>query len=73
MAASKEQLAKAVDADPSYPDPHCFLAVIAANADDDVETARAEIERCLARDPPAEVRALVEQFAATLDAPPTTG
>ncbi len=73
VAASKEQLAKAVDADPAYPDPHCFLAVIAANADDDVETARAEVERCLARDPPAEVRTLVEQFAATLDSPPTTG
>ena len=71
--APKEQLARAVAADATYPDPHCFLAVIAANADDDVATARAEVERCLALDPPAEVRALVEQFAATLDTPPTTG
>ena len=73
VAAAKEQLAKAVAADPSYPDPHCFLAVIAADVDDDVDTARAEVDRCLALDPPAEVRTLVEQFAATLEAPPTTG
>ena len=72
VAAAKEQLARAVAADATYPDPHCFLAVIAANADDDAATARAEVDRCLALDPPAEVRALVEQFAADLDPPPTT-
>ncbi len=38
-----------------------------------IATARTEVDQCLALDPPAEVRALVEQFAATLDAPPTTG
>ena len=72
VAAAKEQLARAVAADATYPDPHCFLAVIAANADDDAPTARAEVDRCLALDPPAEVRVLVEQFAADLDPAPTT-
>lgn len=71
VAAAKEQLAKAVAADASYPDPHCFLAVIAADADDDADTARSEIDQCLALDPPAEIRTLVEQFAA--DLPTTTG
>lgn len=64
--AAQQQLTRAIAADPAYADPHCFLAVIAANADDDVATARAEVDACLALDPPAEVRALVEQFAADL-------
>ena len=39
VAAAKEQLARAVEVDPTYPDPHCFLAVIAADADGDPVTA----------------------------------
>ena len=38
----------------------------------DLPTARAEIDQCLALDPPAEIRGLVEQFAASLDATATT-
>jgi hypothetical protein len=67
VEASKAQLARAVAADPTYPDPHCFLAVIAANEEGAAETARTEVDRCLELDPPADVRALVEQFAADLD------
>ncbi len=66
VAAAQDQLARAVEADPSYPDPHCFLAVIAANETGDTATARAEVDACLALDPPSEVRQLVEQFAADL-------
>ena len=68
ISTAQQQLARAVTADASYPDPHCFLAVIAGNADADIPTARAEIAQCLALDPPAEIRGLVEQFAASLDA-----
>ena len=60
VATAKEQLARAVAVDPAYPDPHCFLAVIAADADGDMTTARAEADACLANDPPAQVRQLVE-------------
>jgi cytochrome c-type biogenesis protein CcmH/NrfG len=60
VASAREQLARAVEVDPTYPDPHCFLAVIADTTDGDAATARAEADECLARDPPAEVRALVE-------------
>lgn len=67
VAAAQQQLARAVEVDPAYPDPHCFLAVLAADADADTVTARAEAERCLALDPPAQVRALVEDFVAGLD------
>ena len=57
----------AVAADGDYADPHCFRAIVAANADGDVELARQEIDTCLALGPPAAARSLVEQFAASLD------
>lgn len=66
VASARQQLGRAVAADATYPDPHCFLAVIAADADGDAVTARAEAEQCLALDPPAQVRALVEDFTARL-------
>ncbi|MDQ3468270.1 MAG: hypothetical protein M3487_00615, partial [Actinomycetota bacterium] len=66
-ATADDELARAAAADPDYADPHCFLGVIAANADDDVATARAEIDICLALGPPAYARGIVEAFAARLD------
>ena len=42
--------------------------MIAGNEAADIPTARTEIDQCLALDPPAEIRGLVEQFAASLDA-----
>lgn len=72
VSTAQQQLARAVTADASYPDPHCFLAVIAGNEAADIPTARTEIDQCLALDPPAEIRGLVEQFAASLDATTTT-
>ena len=50
--------------DPTYPDPRCFLAVIAAAADDDRAAASVEAEACLALDPPSLVRQLVEPLLA---------
>jgi hypothetical protein len=63
----KAELARAVAADGDYADPHCFRAIVAANADGDVALAREEIDTCLALGPPAAARSLVEQFAASLD------
>jgi hypothetical protein len=63
VGAAREQLARAVEADPTYADPHCFLAVIAAAAGDG-EAADAERERCFALDPPAQLRTLVNQSVA---------
>jgi hypothetical protein len=67
VATAKDQLARAVAVDPAYPDPHCFLAVIAADAD--AATARTEADACLANDPPAQVRELVDGM---FDAPADT-
>lgn len=61
-ADAQESLARAVAADPAYADPHCFLAIIADNVDNDVERARQEVDTCLQLGPPADIRGLVEQF-----------
>jgi hypothetical protein len=66
--AARDRLDRAVTADGRYPDPHCFLAVIAGNIDGDAATARAEADRCLSLDPPAQVRELMDAFLAGLDA-----
>jgi hypothetical protein len=68
---ARDDLGAAIDADAGYPDPHCFLAVIASEADDDTDAARDEANRCLALDPPAEVRSLMTPFVESLT-PATT-
>jgi hypothetical protein len=64
---SRERLVKAVEADPSYADPHCYLGIIAAEIDGDAELARAEADRCLDLDPPADLRAQTEAYLTQLD------
>ncbi len=61
---ARTSLAAAVEIDPTYPDAHCFLAIIALTYDGDVDTTRSEIDACDANDPPAQVRALVEEEVA---------
>jgi hypothetical protein len=67
VATARQQLQRAVAADETYADPHCFLAVIADDAGDDGATARTEVDECLRLGPPADVRSFVEEFAAGLD------
>lgn len=74
---ARSELVEAIDADPNYADPHCFLAVIADDpdfdfGDDDQETARTEADACLALDPPGEIRALMAPFVAALPTDATT-
>src|SRR5829696_2249487 len=76
VTTAQEQLRRAVEVDRTYPDPHCFLAVIAFDADVDMATARAEADACLANDPPAQVRQLVDGMSdapADGTAPSTSG
>lgn len=53
-------LRRSIDADPNYADPHCFLAIIAANFQSDPDTAEVEAQACLDNDPPADMRGLIE-------------
>ncbi|MGB0800919.1 MAG: hypothetical protein ACPGSH_04060, partial [Ilumatobacteraceae bacterium] len=61
-----DDLVAAIEADPTYPDPFCFLGIIQYRFVGDASTARPLIDGCLAADPPGEVRGLVEGLAAEL-------
>lgn len=67
-------LQHARDVDPSYPDAHCFTAVIAADflVPPDLQLGRTEGRACLDAHPPDDIRSLVEDFLASLDAASTT-
>jgi hypothetical protein len=73
VTTARDQLVRATELDPTYPDPHCFLGVIATSYDEDTAAARTAFDQCLALDPPAQVRALVEASAGQVDGTPTTG
>jgi hypothetical protein len=62
LETARNSLRRSIEVAPDYADPHCFLAIIAANFDDDPETAAVEAEACLANDPPADMRGLLEEF-----------
>jgi hypothetical protein len=49
--------------EPDYADPQCFLAIIEFQVRGDAEAALPHIEKCEASNPPAEVGALVQNFA----------
>jgi hypothetical protein len=72
LETATASLRQAVEVDPGYADPHCFLAIIAANmgegTQEDAATARTEADACLANEPPAEMRQLVEQFVLDVSA-----
>ncbi|MDQ3739130.1 MAG: hypothetical protein M3337_08180 [Actinomycetota bacterium] len=67
LDGGKERLRQAIEADQDYADPHCFLAIVAEQYEDDTATARREGEQCLDLNPPAQMRGLVEEFVASLD------
>jgi hypothetical protein len=67
LPQAKLLIDRAIAVEPTYADPHCLLAIIAGNFEDDPDTAASEIEACRANDPPAEMLALIDQFAARVD------
>lgn len=66
VETAEQQLDRAVAADGTYADPHCFLAVI-ADSRNDALLARREVDECIDLGPPADVRSFIEDFRATLD------
>ena len=73
-AAGAEFLRGAIKIDPTYADPHCFLAITSADflQPPDLDTARSEAQACLDNNPPAQMVQLVRSFASRLDASTTT-
>ena len=68
VATARDQLDKAVAADPQYPDPHCFLAIVALRVDADTTASQTESDRCIALDAPAQIAA----YMRSLTAPPSS-
>jgi len=62
LARAKDLLGQAITVDPSYADPHCFLAIIAANFDNDPAQAAVRKNECLANDPSSDMRGLMDQY-----------
>jgi tetratricopeptide (TPR) repeat protein len=57
-----------IESDPAYADAHCLYAVMAARLlpEPDVPLAREQGEQCLAADPPAEMREMIQSFVDSL-------
>ncbi|HEY0520012.1 MAG TPA: hypothetical protein VGC84_11015 [Ilumatobacteraceae bacterium] len=70
--AGAELLRKAITIDPTYADPHCFLAITSADflQPPDITTARTEAAACLANDPPSQMVDMIRGFVDRLDATP---
>jgi Tfp pilus assembly protein PilF len=72
LEVAKKDLERAIEIDPTFPDPRCFLAVIAARFENDMAVAKVRAAECLANNPPTEMRGMIEAFAGSLDSAPTT-
>ena len=66
LRESVELLTTAVDLDPAYPDPHCFLGIVQGRFLEQAEASLPYLDRCLELDPPADIRGLVEGFRTSM-------
>lgn len=60
LTESADLLGRAIEVDPGYADSYCFLGIIQANFLGASIEAQPFLDQCLAANPPADVRALVE-------------
>jgi hypothetical protein len=65
----------AIKLDPTYADPHCFLAITSKRfiQPPDLDTARVEAQACLDNNPPSEMVGLIQAFSDELNVPTSTG
>lgn len=63
LGEAVDLLVTAIETDPTYPDPFCFLGIVQYRFVGDAESARPLVAGCLAADPPAVVRDLVQGLA----------
>lgn len=67
-ASTVTALGRAIELDPEYPDAICFLGIVVFRDGGDAASAKQFLDRCLDRQPPAEVRGLVEGVANEVEA-----
>lgn len=61
-------LGRATLLDDSYPDAHCFLGIVSFRFANDLVTAKSELAKCQASDPPAQVKGFVDAVVAEIEA-----
>jgi hypothetical protein len=61
-------LISAIETDPTYADPYCFLGIVQFRFAGDANGAAPLVDGCLASNPPAEVRDLVQALATDIAA-----
>jgi tetratricopeptide (TPR) repeat protein len=66
MREAVDALVAAIELDPTYPDPQCFLGIVNFRFLGQAEEAAPWVEGCLAGGPPADVRGLVEAMQAEI-------
>ena len=73
-SAGAEVLRNAIEIDPTYADPHCFLAITSAEflQPPDLATARSEAQACLDNNPPSQMIGMIQGFVDRLEQPATT-
>jgi tetratricopeptide (TPR) repeat protein len=62
LRESVDLLAAAIEIDPTYPDPHCFLGIVQGRFLGQPDAALPFLDECLELGPPADIRGLVEAF-----------
>jgi tetratricopeptide (TPR) repeat protein len=63
LDAARLALGQAIELEPDFADPQCFLAIIEFQFREDAEAALPYIERCEAGNPPGDIAGLVSTFA----------
>ena len=68
FASTVTALGRAIQLDPEYPDAMCFLGIVVYRDGGDAASAKEFVDRCIERDPPVQVRGLIDALAKELDA-----
>jgi tetratricopeptide (TPR) repeat protein len=69
LAQAKGLIEQAIAIDPTYADPHCFLAIIAVQFENDPAEATTRKQECLDNNPSSEMRSLLAEYVDPLLAP----
>ena len=63
LDAARLALSQAIEMEPAYPDPQCFMAIVEFEFRDDADAALPYVEVCEASNPPGELSQLITPFA----------
>ena len=68
LEAARLALGQAIELEPEYADPYCFMAIVEFQFLEDADAALPYVETCESSNPPSEIADLIEAFAADIRA-----